>query len=605
MINLKLANILIGMAEILKADSEDKELPLKIIVAARTLRDGPGLIDRIRAGEKISGLPGMKEPVCSLVKEYLDTGRIRLYEKISSGYTDEMISFIRISGLGKRRMFDIYRGLNIKSLEELKDRLADAKSFAAFLAKKELFRERDSDFYIKRLSRSLDYMEGLDGRFPRWPVEYYLEKIERELDRIKDIAGTAAVGSLRRKKTSVHDIDILVLPCFNETAYDPARSEELLEKIGSLDFIKKLTRKDRRKENISAVFETVFGMDIEFIISSFKDWAVDLLYTTGSKKHIEKLEELAAKKGYFNGSRIEIDIPVSAPGPGENIKFKNDLYDHERKIYGRLSLQYIPPELREGRGEIESASKDRLPALVSMKDLKGDLHVHSKWSDGLIDLDDMVERIIKYGYEYLAVSDHSESNFYGRGLGPEKVVEKMEYIRSLKSGRHGCKILMGSEIDIKKVGKLDYPDDIIRELDIAIGSLHSSFLNTKAENTAMSISAVENKYIDFIAHPTGKVFGDRAPYFIDIDRLISAAAEKGKALEINSYFLRLDLDEENARKLKEMGGRVVINTDAHRPNNMDMAGLGVDIARRAGLEKKDVLNTFTLKELRAWKKNRK
>jgi DNA polymerase (family 10) len=164
---------------------------------------------------------------------------------------------------------------------------------------------------------------------------------------------------------------------------------------------------------------------------------------------------------------------------------------------------------------------------------------------------------------------------------------------------------MGSEIDIRKAGKLDYPDDIIRKLDIAIGSLHSSFLNTEAENTARSISAVENKYIDFIAHPTGKVFRDRAPYFIDIDRLISAAAEKGKALEINSYFLRLDLSEENARKVRDMNGRVVINTDAHRPNNLDMIRLGVDIARRAGLEKKDVLNTLTLKELRAWKRERK
>lgn len=605
MINLKLANILIGMAEILKADSKDKEIPLKIIVAARTLRDSPGSIDRIRAGEKISELPGMKEPVCSLVREYLDTGRIRLYEKISSGYTDEMIRFIRISGLGKRRMFDIYKGLDIKSLEELKGRLADAKSFAAFLAKKELFRDRESDFYIKRLARSLDYMESLEGRVPRWLVEYHLEKIIRELAGIKDIAGTAVVGSLRRKKTSVRDIDILVLPYFNKAAYDPARSEELLEKIGSLDFIKKLTGKDRRKENISAVFETVFGMEVEFIISSFKDWALDLLYTTGSKKHIKKLEELAARKGYFNGSRIEVDIPVSMEVDGEYTKFQSRLYDHERKIYGRLGLQYIPPELREGRGEIESASQDKLPELVSTKDIKGDLHVHSEWSDGLIDLDDMTKRIKKYSYEYLAVSDHSESNFYGRGLGTEKVIEKIEYIRSLKSGRRGYEILMGSEIDIRKVGKLDYPDHIIKELDIAIGSLHSSFLNTRAENTARSVSAVENKYIDFIAHPTGKVFEDRAPYFIDIDRLMSAAAETRKALEINSYFLRLDLDEDNARKFKEMGGKVVINTDAHRPNNMDMIGLGVDIARRAGLEKKDVLNTFTLKELRAWKRKRK
>ncbi len=605
MINLKLANILINMAEILKADPKDKEFPLKLIIASRTLRDYPELIDKIRAGEKIEELRGIEEEIYPLVEEYLDTGRILLYEKIRSGFAEEMIRFIRVSGLGKRRIFAIYKDFNIKSLEELKDRLADIKNFSAFLAKTELFRERDSNFYIKRLSTSLDYMESIEGKFPRWLAEYYLDRIKRELGRMKDIAGTAVVGSLRRKKPLVQDIDILVLPYFNDTGYDLARSEELLEDIESLDFIKKPSGKDLRKENISAVFETDFGIGIEFIISSFRDWAVDLLYATGNKRHLKKLEGLAAGKGYFKGSRIAIDVPVDAEKVRENGSFQNNHDDYERKIYSKLGLQYIPPELREDRGEIEAASKNLLPALVGMKDIKGDLHVHSTWSDGLIDLNDMVKRIKKYGYEYLAISDHSESNFYGRGLDKGRIKEKAEYVRSLKSKHCDYKILMGSEIDIRKVGKLDYPDDVIKKLDIAIGSLHSSFLNTEDENTARSISAVENKYIDFIAHPTGKVFRDRAPYFIDIDKLISSAAERGKALEINSYFLRLDLDEENARKVKEMRGRVVINTDAHRPNNMDMIGLGVDIARRAGLEKEDVLNTLTLKELMAWKKERK
>jgi DNA polymerase (family 10) len=605
MINLKLANILIDIAEILRADSKDKDISLKLIIASRTLRDGPELIDKIKAGEKLEKLPGMEEPACSLIKEYLDTGRVLLYEKIRSGYTEEMIRFIRISGLGKKRIFAIYENFNIKSLVELKDRLTDTKSFTDFLPKTELFKERDSYFYIKRLRTSLDYMEGIKDRFSRWPVEFYLKRINNSLSKIKDIAGAAVVGSLRRKKPSVRDIDFLVLPYFNDDGYDFTRSEGLLENIRSLDFIKKLTKKDLRKDNISAAFETVFGIEIEFIISSFKSWAVDLLYTTGSKKHLKKLEGLAARKGYFEKSKIAVNVPVSAGKVRKKGSFQNDLNDYEQKIYSKLGLQYIPPELREDRGEIEAASKSMLPTLVSMKDIKGDLHVHSTWSDGLIGLDDMVKRIKKYGYEYLAMSDHSESNFYGRGLDEEKIKEKTEYVRSLKSKQRDYEILMGSEIDIRKAGKLDYPDDIIRKLDIAIGSLHSSFLNTEAENTARSISAVENKYIDFIAHPTGKVFGDRAPYFIDIDRLISAAAEKGKALEINSYFLRLDLSEENARKVRDMNGRVVINTDTHRPNNLDMIKLGVDIARRAGLEKKDVLNTLTLKELRAWKRERK
>ena len=233
-----------------------------------------------------------------------------------------------------------------------------------------------------------------------------------------------------------------------------------------------------------------------------------------------------------------------------------------------------------------------MPPLLTMEDIKGDLHIHSRWSDGIISLGDMIERVKKFKYEYIAITDHTESNYYGRGLDIEKLQKKINYINKLKSRFKDFRILMGSEIDIKGVGKFDYPENIIKKMDIAIGSMHSSFLNTRAENTARVISAVENKYIDFIAHPTGVVFGNRAPYSIDIDRLISAAAKNNKALEINSYFLRMDLNEQNVRKAREMGVKVVINTDAHRPNNMDMIRLGVDIARRAGLQKKDVLNTL-------------
>lgn len=603
MINLKLANILMDIAEIKKADSKDKNIPIRFITASRTLRDYPEIIEKISADEK--NFAGMEESACALVREYLDTGRIRLYEELRSGYSREMIKFIRVSGLGKKRIFKIYDTFKVKSLNELRDSLGDSRRFLSFLQGTYLFKDRDGKFYMQRLKKSLDYIESVKGRFPGWQAEFYLDKIKNGLRKIRYVEATSVVGSLRRKKSAVRDIDMLILPVFNNTAYDFARSEDLLESIRSLDFVKKVIKKDVRDESISAVFETIFGINIEFIISSRKNWAIDLLYTTGSKKHIKKLERLAGMKGYLKKSGIAVHVPVKSLKDGIENNIQHDFKDLEKKIYSELDLQYIPPELREDRGEIELAGKNSLPSIVSVEDIKGDLHVHSSWSDGLIDQDDMIERIKKFDYEYLAVSDHSESNLYGRGLDTGKLKEKMEYIRRLRSRYRDFEILMGSEIDIRKPGKLDYTDDIIKGLDIAIGSLHSSFLKTEAENTAGSISAVENKYIDFIAHPTGGLFGDRAPYFIDIDRLISAAAENGKALEINSYFLRLDLNEDNTRKVRDAGGKVVINTDAHRPNNMDMIRLGVDIARRAGLEKKDVLNTLSLKELKEWKRKRK
>jgi len=604
MINLKLANILTDIAEIKKSSPDDKNMLLGLITAARTLRDNPESIEKIYSSEKLGRPISIDEPACKLIKEYLDTGSIGLYEELKSKYSEDLIRLVRISGLGKKRMFKIYDTFNIKSLEDLKDKLVDNNRIANVLAEAGSGKDKAGESYTERLKQSLDYMESIRGMFPRWQVEVYLDEIKNSLYKIKDIERFVVVGSLRRKKSIVKDIDILIQPYFNNSLYDFERSKKLLGEIQSLNFIKRLVSSDIRKENISARFETVFGIEIEFIISSDKNWAVDMLYTTGSRKHVKKLERIAQKKGYFKSGRIDTaGFSENSGGGTENYLPPDDAF-YEKNIYSKLDLQYIPPELREDLGEIELAENFLVPSLLTMENIKGDLHIHSRWSDGLINLDDMIERVKKFDYEYIAITDHTGSNYYGRGLDAKKLQEKINYVNELKSRFKDFYILMGSEIEIRGVGKLDYTENIIKKMDIAIGSMHSSFLNIRAENTARAVSAIENRHIDFIAHPTGVVFGNRAPYSIDVDRLISAAAKNNKALEINSYFLRMDLNEQNVRKAREMGVKVVINTDAHRPNNMDMIRLGVDIARRAGLQKKDVLNALALRELKAWKKLR-
>jgi len=208
-------------------------------------------------------------------------------------------------------------------------------------------------------------------------------------------------------------------------------------------------------------------------------------------------------------------------------------------------------------------------------------------------------------YEYIAISDHSISNFYGNGLSTERLLRKTVFIKDLRKKFKDINILMGAEVDIRKADRFDYPPEIIKKLDIAIASLHSSFTNSCMENTSRAVSALEKDYFDFLAHPTGFVFGNRAPIFIDLDRVIETCSEYGKALEINSYYMRMDLNEENARKARDAGVKLVINTDSHRAGNMDMMEFGVDLARRAGLEAEDVINTYSLDELRLWKNNRK
>jgi len=606
MINLKLANILTDIAEIKKSTGVSKDITLNLMVAARTIRDNPESIKKVYSGGRLKELFGMEGLAYKLIVEYMETGKIKLYEELKSKYTEDLIRLIRISGFGKTKMFKIYEALNIKNLEDLKEKLAYENindKISSILIEGNSYKNKDGVFYVKRLKSSLNYIESIKGLYPRWQVELYLDEIKNSLYKIRDIKKILIVGSLRRKKSLVRDIDILILPNFNNESCDFSGSARLLEEIKSLKFIKSFKGNDIRPGSISARFETVFGIEVEIIISNHKNWSVDVLYTTGNKEHVRKLEEIAGKRGCVKNGRIEINNSIEVKKQQiENCLSNSRCFEED--IYNMLDLQYIPPELRENQGEIELSKSHLLPPLLTMDDIKGDLHVHSTWSDGVISLEDMIERIKKFNYEYMAITDHSVSNYYGSGLDDKRIQEKINYIDKLKSQFKDFCILMGSEIDITGVNKFDYPQNIIKKMDIAIGSMHSSFLNTEAKNTARVISAVENKYIDFIAHPTGVVFGNRAPYFIDIDQLITAAVKNNKALEINSYFLRMDLNEQNARKAAKMGAKVVINTDAHRPNNMDMIRLGVDIARRAGFKKENVLNTFSLAELKAWKGQR-
>ncbi|MBC8387487.1 MAG: PHP domain-containing protein [Actinobacteria bacterium] len=610
MINFKLATVLTNLAEIYKLKPADKNIVISMNLAARTLRDYEGdLIEDYSSG-KLKNLPGISQEAYKLIKEYLDSGKIKRYEEIKSIYSEEMIQIIRMSGLGQRRMFEIYKILNVRNVEQLKDKLFDEDICRDILNNNEIDRDIINELYIKRLYKTIKYYEETKELIPRGYVENLLENIKSKLIMMPEIREIKFVGSIRRKKSFIRDIDILILPCFNVSAFDLGKSSNFIKSLNVLDFMQGIKSRDIRSNNMSAKFETIFGVDIELIITSYRDWGIDLLYTTGSSNHIKRLESAAKGKSLFRNGRMRIDnlykddlsMPeYSSNGPSNSSR---DFDIYEDSIYKLLDLQYIPPELREDTGEVELAKRFCLPELVMLEDIKGDLHIHSHWSDGIIKIEEVVEKAKKYGYEYIAFSDHSQSNVYGNGMDERRALEKIKYIEKLNSRIKEVNILMGAEVDIKGVRKLDYSDDILQKMDIVIGSMHSNFASSGEKNTRKVISALINRYVDIIAHPTGVVFQNRAPYSIDIDSVIKSAGENNKALEINSYFLRLDLNEESARKAKKNGVRLAINTDSHRINNMDMIKYGVNIARRAGLEKKDVLNTFTLKELMEWKKTR-
>ena len=604
MINLNLANILTNIAEMKKSQPDNKPEVLSLMRATRTLRDNPEVVDKIFKGVEVEELTGIDDYCHGLIREYFEKGTISEYEQSISKYSEDLVKFIRMTGLGRKRIFKIYDHFGIGGFEDLKDVFmkGNGKKWTTF---KSLTKGLESDtinqLFFDRIQRSLEYYISLEDKNPRWPVEFYARAILKNLNRMRDIEKTEIVGSIRRKKALISDIDILVLPGFNSISYDFEKSRKLLEDIEKLPVIEGLMSINRKKNDISAVYSTIYEVDIEIIIAGAVSWTWQLFKTTGSKMHLEALEEYAKK----NNLLPEILGDYCGQANGENDK--GSLVHNassEEDIYKALGLSYIVPELRQGRDEIELSSQGRLPDLIETGDIKGDLHIHSEWSDGLIDYKDMIRIAQERGYEYIAITDHSSSNFYGNGLSTERLIQKMEFMKVLRNKFKNINILMGAEIDIKKADRFDYPPELIKKLDIAIASLHSSFTNSGRENTSRAVSALKKDYFDFLAHPTGFVFGNRAPIFIDIDRVIETCFKYGKALEINSYYMRMDLDEQNIRKAKDAGVKLVINTDSHRPGNMDMMELGIDIARRVGLEAKDILNTSSIDELVLWRNAR-
>jgi len=328
------------------------------------------------------------------------------------------------------------------------------------------------------------------------------------------------------------------------------------------------------------------GMQADLRVVGPESYGAALMYFTGSKAHNVKLRTLAVKKG--------LKLNEYGLYKGE----KRIAGETEKEMYKTLGLPFIPPELREDRGEIEAAIEGKLPDLIELKDIKGDLHTHTQWSDGKATIEEMAVRARNLGYEYIAISDHSPSQSIANGLSIERLRKKQKELESVAKKFRDIKVLMGTEVDIKSDGTLDYPDNVLKELDVVIAAVHSGFKMDRETMTNRIIRAVKNPYVHAIAHPTGRLIGERDPYAVDMDLVIEAALEYGKALEVNGSYWRLDLNDINARKAVDAGVKVIISTDAHSTDQLLFMRYGVGTARRGWVRKKDVLNALPYKELK-------
>ena len=564
--NKELADLFEKMADILEFKGEN---PFKISAyrkASRIIGDLTQDIEESAERGELKNLPGVGEGMAQKIEEYLKTGKISKFEEVKKGVSDELIAIMDIPGMGPKTLALIHKERGINNLSQLEKAVEDSSltNLPGMGEKK-----------IENIKRGIQLLKQSKGRMSlgvAFPVA------KRIVETLRQKAGSKKIewaGSLRRMKENIGDIDILA------TGKD---KEKIVQVFTHLPEIKEVLASGETKASV--IVEG--GTQVDLRVVEEDSYGAALQYFTGSKGHNIHLRGIAKAKG----------IKINEYGVFKGNK--KIAGKEEKDVYRVLRMGWIEPELREDRGEIEAAQEGRLPKLVRESEIKGDLHVHSKWSDGISSIEEIAEAAQKRGYQYVAICDHSKSLRIAHGLDELRLMKQIEEIDSINEKLKGFRILKGTEVDILSDGKLDLSEKTLEKLDLVVAAIHSGFKQDKGKMTKRIIRALENPYIHILAHPSGRLLGARDPYEVEMDELMENAKKYGKALEINAYFERLDLDDIHCRKAKEMGVRVGIGSDAHHLDQMWMMSLGVSVARRGWLETKDVLNTLSLKEILQW-----
>jgi len=544
--------------------------------AAQVIESIPESIeDLAKDFDKLSSIPGVGKSIAEKIVEYLNTGKIQRLEELKKKFPDGIFDMLRIPGLGPKRVRMLYEKLGIKDVNTLREYAQKGmlRGLPGFGEKVE-----------KNIIEGIEFLSTSQQRLLLFDAIKVVDEILKELKRNKEIIRIDPCGSLRRKKETIGDIDILC--CVSE-----GKEKQIIEKFMKLSMVKKVLACGETKGSIITTANT--QVDLRVVPKDV--YGAALQYFTGSKQHNIHLREIANKKG----------LTISEYGV-----FKIDKKDKpicgktEEEIYEILGLDYIEPELREDRGEIEAALQKKLPHLIELKDIKGDTHIHSNYSDGANSIKEIADYAHKLGYEWIIVCDHSQSLKVAGGVEIKDLYKKIDEIRNLNKTSK-VKILCGQEVDILSDGKLDYPDEVLKELDFVIAAIHTGFKQSEEQITERILKAMDNKYVHSISHPTGRLLNKRAPYKVNITKIIEQAGKNNVMMEINAFPERLDLDDINSKYAKEHNVIISIGTDAHNISQMDYIILGIYVARRGWLEKKNVVNTLSYEELVKFLKRRR
>jgi DNA polymerase (family X) len=535
--------------------------------AAKAIREAAASVEEMSRAGTVTQLPGIGKTIAEKIATLLETGTIPSAEKLKAKYPPGLIEITRLPGFGPKKARKLFDELGVKSLDELRaaveqERLRDVPGFgpkAEENVKIALEAGPDPRKGARLLlSRALGIGDGLLQAIRDHPAA---ERVE-------------LAGSARRWAETCKDLD------FVATASDP---EALAEGFAALPLIGEVQSKGAA--GVKAV--THNGLPLDLRIVPPENFGNLLQHFTGSGKHNEALRTEAVKRGFH----------VSEYGVIDDSTETTHACATEEDVYELLGMQYIPPELRENRGELRAARDGELPKLIELGDIRGELHCHSTSSDGRQTIEQMALAARDRGYEYIAITDHSATHGFGNDVPPDALWRQIEYIRGLEI--EGIRVLAGSEVNVLPDGSLDYDDELVSELDWVVGSLHSSFRLSEREQTERMIRAIENPLVDVIGHPTGRLIDRRDPYRLDVDAVAEAAARTGTFLEINGNPDRRDLNEINARRAVELGATLVIDSDAHGTETLANIRFGVATARRAWLTAENVANTMPWDELSA------
>ncbi len=572
MTNREIADVFQHIGDMMDILGENR---FKVLAYRRAAENILNLGQDIRAywqAGTLQEIPGIGQAIADKIDELLTTGRLEFYERLQDQVPPGVVSLLEIPDVGPKTAKLLWEELGLQSVAEV-EAAAQAGRIRAL-----------KGMGAKSEAKILAGIELLNRRSDRiplgtaWPVAVdLLEGLKAHCDEVLD---ATVAGSLRRMRATIGDIDLLAS---SDAAAAVMRAFSGHPRVAEV-VLSGSTKTTVRLHN---------GLQVDLRVLEPAHWGAALQYFTGSQAHNVRVRELAQKQG----------LSLSEYG------FKGEdggeiLCPTEAKVYETLGLPWIPPELREDRGEIQAALADELPQLVEWDDIRGDLHAHTDWSDGAATLAEMAEAARAKGYRYLVISDHTQSLGVASGLDPARLREQRAEIDALNAQWDGFTLLQGCELEIKADGSLDFDDEVLARLDFVVASVHTSLRQEREQITQRVMSALHNPYVDVIGHPSGRILGQREESAVDLDAVIAEAARTGTALEVNSIPARLDLDDVHVRRARELGVKLAIDSDAHHPGGLDTLRFGLATARRGWATAGDVLNTMTLEELRAWRKAR-